>query len=291
MKRLLLFCLLISSTFAAQAQISQLVSLGLIVGVNAATKDRTQKADQYVSYANYHGEQLSQKRTPTDKLPSKGGSQIAALEQFLAGRYAAMLADDTSPILDGNQEANFIAVQHPVTTARPTWNLAPYTAEMDFYRREDTRRWQARQVLAQQQQYRQQRKDEARRDSLERVALHRIWSADSIRSAVMVRMDAQVDSVERVHAVALAAAPKPAAVTRAVATRARTTSTHATVTKKKVVAVKRSTGPTVYYCASGNTVKYHASSGCRGLSRCGASVDPISLREAQQSMDPCKWCY
>jgi hypothetical protein len=153
----------------------------------------------------------------------------------------------------------------PVTANRSTWNQAPYSAEMDFYRREDTRRWQARQVLAQQQQYRQQRRDEARRDSLERVALRRIWSADSMRSAVMVRMDAQVDSVERVHAVALAAAPKPAMATRAVATRARTTSTHATVTKKKVVAVKRSTGPTVYYCASGNTVKYHASSGCRGL--------------------------
>jgi hypothetical protein len=291
MKRLLLLCLLLNSTFAAQAQISQLISLGLMVGVSAATKDRTQKADQYVTQVTYHGQQLSQKRTPADKLTSKGGVQIAAMEQFLAGRYAVLLADDTSPILDGNQEANFIAVQSPITANRSTWNQAPYSAEMDFYRREDTRRWQARQVLAQQQQYRQQRRDEARRDSLERVALRRIWSADSMRSAAIVRMDAQVDSIERVHAVALAAAPNPAMATRAVATRARTTSTHATVTKKKVVAVKHSTGPTVYYCASGNTVKYHASSGCRGLARCGASVDPISLREAQQSMDPCKWCY
>ncbi|GAB3858059.1 hypothetical protein GCM10028822_32750 [Hymenobacter terrigena] len=71
--------------------------------------------------------------------------------------------------------------------------------------------------------------------------------------------------------------------------------THKTVAHhaaaKVKVKTKHATGPTVYYCDSGNTVKYHASPGCRGLARCGASVVPISLASAQQSMEPCKWCY
>lgn len=53
----------------------------------------------------------------------------------------------------------------------------------------------------------------------------------------------------------------------------------------------RAPEPAVYYCASGNTVKYHAAPDCRGLSRCSATVTATTLREAQQSMQPCKWCY
>ncbi|MDO7851367.1 hypothetical protein [Hymenobacter convexus] len=71
--------------------------------------------------------------------------------------------------------------------------------------------------------------------------------------------------------------------------------THKTVTHhaaaKVKVKTKTAAGPKVYYCASGNTVKYHASPGCRGLARCNAAVVPISLALAQQRMDPCKWCY
>ncbi|GAB3730749.1 hypothetical protein GCM10027594_12780 [Hymenobacter agri] len=71
--------------------------------------------------------------------------------------------------------------------------------------------------------------------------------------------------------------------------------THKTVTHhaaaKVKVKTKRAAGPLVYYCDSGNTVKYHASSGCRGLSRCGAAVVSMPLAAAQQQMDPCKWCY
>lgn len=63
------------------------------------------------------------------------------------------------------------------------------------------------------------------------------------------------------------------------------------LTVKKTPSTAQAKGATVYYCASGNTVKYHRSSGCRGLSRCGASIDPISLRDAQRRMDPCKICY
>ena len=73
--------------------------------------------------------------------------------------------------------------------------------------------------------------------------------------------------------------------------------THKAVTHHAAAKVKVKTkttpaaGPPVYYCNSGNTVKYHASPDCRGLARCGASVVPMSLAAAQQQMDPCKWCY
>jgi hypothetical protein len=45
-----------------------------------------------------------------------------------------------------------------------------------------------------------------------------------------------------------------------------------------------------YYCASGNTVKYHSSATCRGLNRCSAAVKPLALNEAQGQMEPCKIC-
>jgi hypothetical protein len=72
--------------------------------------------------------------------------------------------------------------------------------------------------------------------------------------------------------------------------------THKTVTryptaKTKVKTKRVATGPLVYYCNSGNTVKYHASPGCRGLVRCGASVVSMRSAAAPQQMDPCKWCY
>lgn len=46
-----------------------------------------------------------------------------------------------------------------------------------------------------------------------------------------------------------------------------------------------------YYCASGNTVKYHSYPDCRGLNRCGASIVSLPLNQAEASMDPCKFCH
>lgn len=46
-----------------------------------------------------------------------------------------------------------------------------------------------------------------------------------------------------------------------------------------------------YYCASGNTVKYHSSATCRGLNRCSATVKPLTLAEAQSKMQPCRICH
>jgi heme A synthase len=81
----------------------------------------------------------------------------------------------------------------------------------------------------------------------------------------------------------------------AIAQTAHPRTTHKKVTPhvaaKVKVKTKHATGPSVYYCASGNTVKYHASPGCRGLARCNAAVVPMALAAVQQRMDPCKWCY
>ena len=49
--------------------------------------------------------------------------------------------------------------------------------------------------------------------------------------------------------------------------------------------------PVAYYCASGYTVKYHASPTCRGLENCSASIDKIALSTAQARMEPCWVCH
>lgn len=99
--------------------------------------------------------------------------------------------------------------------------------------------------------------------------------------------------VDRQEEVALASAQARTASSQsasAAATGGSTGSTDSSPTARPAVTTKGKSG-SVYYCASGNTVKYHRSSGCRGLSRCGASIDPIPLSEARQYMDPCKICY
>jgi len=51
-------------------------------------------------------------------------------------------------------------------------------------------------------------------------------------------------------------------------------------------------GRKAYYCASGNTVKYHASPTCRGLSSCTAQVATSTLAQVRrQQMEPCLVCH
>ncbi|MVN78950.1 hypothetical protein GO988_21685 [Hymenobacter sp. HMF4947] len=293
MKKLLPLLILLTLTFPSFAQYEYLAVTGALAGVNAL-KGHPQKPDEYVTQATYQGRTFPQKRSPLYKLPSKGRDQISALEQLLASRYVALQADAASPILSTEQEAAFTAAFSQLTTTRPNWSVAAYTDELAFYRTEENRRSYARAKLASEQAYQRQQRERTRRDSVERLALRRAALIDSTRRAVLAQVRAVADSVAQVQADAVAAAATPEATT---ASRAYTAvAPHAPVAhkpavKKVVVKVKRSTGPTVYYCASGNTVKYHASSGCRGLARCGASIEPISLREAQASMEPCKWCY
>ena len=47
-----------------------------------------------------------------------------------------------------------------------------------------------------------------------------------------------------------------------------------------------------YYCASGNTVKYHVSPRCRGLDNCTARVSTTTLaRVESRHLEPCQVCH
>lgn len=53
-----------------------------------------------------------------------------------------------------------------------------------------------------------------------------------------------------------------------------------------------STSATVYVCTGPQSVCYHSSSKCRGLSRCSADVKAVSLDKAKQmKRRPCGICY
>ena len=60
---------------------------------------------------------------------------------------------------------------------------------------------------------------------------------------------------------------------------------------RRVAAKPKAAGPVAYYCASGYTVKYHASPTCRGLEKCSASIDKMTLSTAQARMEPCWVCH
>lgn len=294
MKKHLLLVLLLAFTFPALAQYEYLAVAGVAAGLNAL-KGHPQKADEYVTQASYKGRTFLQKRTPTNKVPGKGGSQITAVEQQLSTFYTALQADATSPVMDADHEAALTAALAQLKDARPLWSTTAYSEEMSFYRRQESDRRYTRDELARKQAYQRQERDRTRRDSLQLLALRRSTIIDSTRRAVLAQVRSQQDSAARVRAAALSSIAEvgemPAPTRAYVASPARTAVAHKPAVKKAVVKVKRSTGPTVYYCASGNTVKYHASPSCRGLARCGASVVPISLHEAETSMEPCKWCY
>ena len=59
----------------------------------------------------------------------------------------------------------------------------------------------------------------------------------------------------------------------------------------RIASKRKASKPVAYYCASGYTVKYHASPTCRGLENCSASIDKITLRTAQAHMEPCWVCH
>ena len=207
-----------------------------------------------------------------------------------------MQADATGPVLGSGREAALTAALSALQAARPQWSTSAYAAELDFYRSEDSRRQYTRDELALKVAYQRQQREQARRDSLGRVAQRRAFLIDSTRQVVLAEQQARQDSVAQAKATARQALEEEATrleaeEARVVASPARPSAAPKPAARKVVVKAKRSTGPTVYYCASGNRVKYHATSGCRGLARCGASILPMSLRDAEASMEPCKWCY
>ena len=60
----------------------------------------------------------------------------------------------------------------------------------------------------------------------------------------------------------------------------------------KRLAVPTDSNSKVWVCTGESSERYHAYSDCRGLSNCRASVEEISLQEAESmGRTPCRKCY
>lgn len=48
----------------------------------------------------------------------------------------------------------------------------------------------------------------------------------------------------------------------------------------------------VWVCTGGSSKRYHAYDNCKGLSKCSASIDEVTLEEAEMmGRTPCRKCY
>jgi hypothetical protein len=141
MKHTLLVAGLLGIAFSAQAQYTPGITSLVTLGVRAINKRDTpqQKATLFVTPASYQAHAFPQKRTPAKKLPKpdKGGTEIAAIEQLLASRFAALQADSTALVLDVAQEKEFSRLRTNLETFDPFWNTDPYSQEMNLYRQHD----------------------------------------------------------------------------------------------------------------------------------------------------------
>jgi hypothetical protein len=151
MKKLVLLASLLGLTFSARAQYLPGVASLATLGVRGLGDKKTpqQKATLFVLPATYQARTFPQKRTPAKKVPraDKGGTEVAAIEQLLAARFAALQADSTVLLLDVAQEKEFSRLRTNLETFNPFWNTDPYSYEMGFYRSHDANRQRlARQV-------------------------------------------------------------------------------------------------------------------------------------------------
>lgn len=155
MKQLLLVLLLGTATTTAQAQLVNLISAGVRVGVGAAVASRSASGarnyvetadpranttDLNLTQATYRGQAYPQKRTPANKLHTPGGELIAWQETELQKCQAAMLADSTAALGTPETWPKLKASQEAIARERPTWNVSAYRAEAAFYQAEATRR-------------------------------------------------------------------------------------------------------------------------------------------------------
>ena len=140
MKKHLLLFFLLGASFAAHAQVSTLANgIGLAGRLAMPRSTPQQKATLFVLPATYQAHTFPQKRTPTKKVPKadQGGTEIIALEQLLAGRFAALQADSTTLLLDVAQEKEFSRLRSNLEAFNAFWNTDPYSQEMNFYRGHD----------------------------------------------------------------------------------------------------------------------------------------------------------
>jgi hypothetical protein len=293
----------------ASAQLPIGLAAGLLVnGTQAAakaTRNRAGKPGEFVTYFRVGADSVAMKRTPDDKIRGDAAAYIRTLEQRLAStneRYR-MGIEELCP----NAVVYQTYLQY-IRTNQPKWETAAYEQELAFYQQEHQRRYQAARHKEQQAQEAATRRWRARQDSVARAERRRWQQQDSLRAMAYARRQAYNDSVtavaDRIAARQMAAADSLARSMRAAAatTAPRTSSptSRPAVARRPATAARPAVarpaprpagGGVVYMCDSGNRVKYHASPGCRGLNRCGASVVRLSKAEAQQSMDPCKFCY
>ena len=154
MKHFLLL-LLLGTASTAQAQLVNLISTGVRVGMSAAaasrsssgarnyvepTDPRAPRPDVNVLSATYRGQAYPQKRTAPGKLNAPGGEQIAWQETELQKCQAAMLADSTAAIALPETWVRLKASQETIARNRPTWNVQAYRDEAAFYQAETARR-------------------------------------------------------------------------------------------------------------------------------------------------------
>lgn len=154
-QRLLLVLLLVGAAGSARAQLVNLISTGVRVGVSAAVASRSSAGarnyveladpraptpDINVTAASYRGQAYPQKRTPSTRLNGPGGPQIAAHEALLQQCQAALAADSTSAIGNAATWARLKSSLETIARDRPTWNVQPYRNEAAFYEAEDARR-------------------------------------------------------------------------------------------------------------------------------------------------------
>jgi hypothetical protein len=60
----------------------------------------------------------------------------------------------------------------------------------------------------------------------------------------------------------------------------------------KRVSVPTDSNAKVWVCTGSSSKRYHAYDNCKGLSKCRASVDEVTLEEAESmGRTPCRKCY
>ena len=163
MKQVLLLLLLLGPAGAAQAQLVNLISTGVRVGVSAAAASRSASSarnyveladpraptpDVNVAAASYRGQAYPQKRTSPGKLHTPGGEQIAYQETELQKCQAAMTADSAGTIGTAETWARLKSSQDAIARDRPTWNVQAYRDEAAFYQAEAARRQRVAQPAA-----------------------------------------------------------------------------------------------------------------------------------------------
>ena len=154
MKQVLLV-LLLGAASTAHAQLVNLISTGVRVGVSAAAASRSSSSardyveradprknttDVNVTAATYRGQSYPQKRTSPGKLMTPGGEQIAWQETELQKCQVAMLADTAAALGTPETWARLKSSQDVIARDRPTWNVQAYRDEAAFYQAEAVRR-------------------------------------------------------------------------------------------------------------------------------------------------------